>query len=198
MLRVLVVLAVIVAAMFRGGALSNFARLRVRQIPLVLGSLLLQLAIFPLVGEALLPGAMTVPIYLLSMALLVWWVWLNRSLSGIGLIGAGVVLNLSAIAANGGYMPVDPDAVAYAGRLAAYDGNLILNNSLTADGGVRLWLLTDIFPVPAGIPFANVYSLGDILLTTGAAILCYRTMVEGPVGGITMKGTSDEHRLPAA
>ncbi|NTU79229.1 MAG: DUF5317 domain-containing protein [Chloroflexales bacterium] len=199
MLRVVIVLAVIVIAMLRGGSLGNFARLRVRQSALVLGGLLLQLLIFPVVGEKPLVVVGTVPIYLLSMALLVWWVWLNRHLPGIVLIGAGVVMNLAALAANGGYMPVDPDAAAYAGNLAAYEAAAghISNNSYASESGIRLWLLTDIFPVPAGIPMARVYSLGDILLTTGIGMLCFRTLTGRPEATTATKGLTDDHPLPA-
>lgn len=198
MLRVLVVLAVIAAALLRGGSLRGFAGVRVRLVAVALGSLLIQLLIFPRSGEALLPSALIVGLYLLSMAMLVWWVWMNRQLPGIGLIGAGVVLNLMGIAANGGYMPVDPEAAIYAGRGMVYEGSAVVNNSLASDQNVRLWLLTDIFPVPAGIPFATVYSLGDILLTTGVGMLCYRTMLARPAVAGATKGAHDEHRIPAA
>jgi len=112
------------------------------------------------------------------MALLIVWVWLNRGLPGIWLVAVGVLMNTVAIAANGGVMPVEPLAAQYAGRLAAYatDGPAIANNSLATTTGVQLWLLTDIFPVPAGIPLANVFSLGDLLLTTGVGIFCYRVI----------------------
>lgn len=196
MLRVLIVLAVIVAALLRGGSLRGFAGLQVRAVPLVLGSLLIQLLIFPLVGDQPLVAALTVPLYLLSMLLLVVWVWLNRGLPGIVLIGAGVVMNLVAIAANGGYMPINPDAAAYAGALERYDASAVNNNSL-ASYDARLWMLTDIFPVPAGFPFATVYSLGDILLTTGVSLLCYRTMVAQPETVMT-KGAQDEHSAATA
>ncbi len=197
MLRVLIVLAVVVVTMLRGGSLRAFASLRLRAILLVLGGFLIQLLIFPLTGDGLLPAQATAPLYLLSMALLVWWVWLNRQLPGILLIGAGVVMNLAAIAANGGVMPIDPDAAAYAGKLVLAESDVALNNSLPSDGDVRLWLLTDIFPVPAGIPLATVYSLGDVLLTIGISILCARTMLARPTASDTTKGAPDDQRLPA-
>lgn len=199
MLRVVIVLIVGVIALLRGGSLANFAQLRVRSMALVLGSLLLQLLIFPLVGDQPLLEVATIPLYLLSMGLLVWWVWLNRHLPGIVLIGAGVVMNLAAIAMNSGYMPVDPDAAAYAGNLDAYQSEhgMISNNSYASDSDVKLWLLTDIFPVPAGIPMASVVSLGDILLTTGIGFLCYQTITRRPEAAIAMKGAPDDQTLPA-
>ncbi|GAB4428761.1 MAG: DUF5317 domain-containing protein [Chloroflexi bacterium OHK40] len=192
MLRAIIVLAVIIVALVRGGSLLNLVALRVRAIPLVLAGFAIQLLIFtPFTGKALVPIA-TAPLYMLSMGLLVIWVVLNRQLPGILLIGAGVVMNTLAIAANGGLMPVDPDAAAYAGRLAGYDDAAIDNNSLASAEGVRLWLLTDIFPVPAGIPFANVFSLGDILLTTGIAVLCYQSIRARPTGeAVDVPGSPD-------
>jgi hypothetical protein len=197
MLRLLIVLAVIVAALLRGGSLRNLADLRMRHMGLVLAAFALQLLIFPLVGSAIIPIA-TVPLYLLSMSLLAGWVALNRQLSGIVLIGLGVVMNLAAIAANGGYMPVDPAAAAYADNLARYVGESgpVVNNSIATTTDVRLWMLTDIFPIPAGFPFATVYSLGDILLTTGIGVLCYSTL-RGRPAGPTAQGRADEQPIPA-
>lgn len=183
MLKGVVVLIVIGVALVRGGSLRNFAALELRWLPLVLGSFGLQLLIFtPFRTEALIPFA-TAPLYLLSMALLVIWTALNRHIPGIVLIAAGVLMNLAAIAANGGYMPVEPAAAEYAGRLAFYptDGLPIHNNSLAAASDVRLWILTDIFPIPAGIPLANVFSLGDFLLAIGISILCYQSILNSAV-----------------
>lgn len=184
-LRGVIVLAVIAVALARRGSLLNLAHVRLRALPLVFGSLGLQLLIFtPFTEQPLVPLA-TTTLYLLSMAMLVVWVALNRGVPGMALITAGVLMNTAAIAANGGYMPVEPLAAQYAGRLDGYptSGLPVDNNSLATDEGVRLWLLTDIFPLPAGIPLANVFSLGDILLTVGIAIFCYRTIC-GPGGAV--------------
>lgn len=181
MLRLVIVLVVVVAALLRGGSLRRFAELQLRWVPLVLAGLGLQLLIFtPFRETAIIPTA-TAALYLLSMLLLAGWVAGNRHVPGILLIAAGVLMNLAAIAANNGYMPVDPLAAQYAGIIDNYPQGEqpIANNSFAAAQGVRLWILTDIFPVPGRIPLATVYSLGDILLTTGVGILCYRTML-GP------------------
>ncbi len=178
MLKGLIVLVVIAVALARGGSLRNFAALDLRWLPLVVGSFGLQLLIFtPFRDTALIPFA-TAPLYLLSMVLLVIWILLNRRIPGATLIAVGVLLNTIAIAANNGYMPVAPEAARYAGRLEHYpiEGLPVSNNSIAVADNVRLWFLTDIFPVPAGIPFANVFSLGDVLLTLGVAILCYQTI----------------------
>ena len=76
-------------------------------------------------------------------------------------IGAGC--NLAAIVANGGAMPADPAALAAAGvDTAGYT-----NSVVTADPALRP--LTDIFAMPAWLPFANVFSIGDVLIGVGVA-----------------------------
>lgn len=181
MLRGLIVLAVLVVALLRGGSLRRFAAVELRALPLVFGGLALQLLIFtPFRSEPLVTAFVPV-VYLASMVLVLGWVWLNRHLPGISLVLVGVAMNTAAIVANGGYMPVMPLAAEYAGRSGNYAsaGDTIANNSLATEGS-QLWLLTDIFPVPAGIPLANVFSLGDILLTIGVCLFCYRVMLGAP------------------
>lgn len=179
MLRLLVVLAVLCYALLRGGKLTNFAALQVRRIYLVLGGFAIRILIdTPFLAGPLVQVWIT-PLFVLSFALLAWWVWENRHLAGVPLIGVGVLMNLAAVAANGGAMPVDPAAALYAGKpiAEAVGSGVITDVHQAFSAQVMLWALTDIFPVPAGIPFAAVYSLGDIVLTVGVAILCYRTML---------------------
>jgi hypothetical protein len=76
-----------------------------------------------------------------------------------------------AIIANGGYMPVSPDALAAMGRLPK-EG---YSNSVPRTD-VVLGPLTDIFTMPAWVPMANVFSVGDILIGVGAAIAIVAAM----------------------
>lgn len=203
MLQGLIVLAVIAVALLRGGSLRHFAAVRLRAVPLVFASLALQLLIFNPVADQRLGTLVTGALYVLSMGLLVVWVALNRSVPGMALIAAGVLMNTAAIAANGGYMPVDPQAAQYAGRLAQYptEGMPVANNSMAIAEGVRLWLFTDIFPLPAGIPLANVFSLGDVFLTTGIAVFCF-SVIAGHGGGahtpVSARESLDQPLEPAA
>jgi hypothetical protein len=178
MISVAILLPVIAVALLRGGALVNLVELRLRWIPLVLAALAVQLLIFtPFRQEPLIP-AWTTQLYMLSMAMLTVWVTLNWRIPGMALMALGLLSNFAAIAANDGYMPVAPESARYAGRLARYaaEGLPVANNSIATGDQARLWLLTDILPIPAGLPFANVYSVGDVLLTLGGALLCYRTI----------------------
>jgi hypothetical protein len=178
MLMVLTVLLVSVVALLRGGSLRNFSELHLRWIPLAIGSFALQLLIFTPFRRAPLIAVWTIQLYELSMALLVVWVAVNWRIPGAALMACGLLANFAAILANGGYMPVSPESARYAGQIARYatEGPPIANNSLAIDGPVQLWPLTDIIALPGWVPFAAVFSIGDVLLTLGAALLCYRTI----------------------
>lgn len=187
-----IVALVILVALLRGGSLRSFAALRLRAIPLVVAGFVLQLLIFtPLRAQPLI--AFAVPqLYIVSMLLVCAWVVLNWRVPGMALMAAGLLMNTLAIVANGGYMPVSPEAARIAGKLGGYatEGLPVANNSIATDDGVRLKLLTDIIPVPKVVPLANVFSIGDLLLTAGAALLCYRTMLDAP-GGLPPLGRAD-------
>ncbi|MFO7170688.1 MAG: DUF5317 domain-containing protein [Chloroflexota bacterium] len=178
MLRALIVLAVVAVGLARGGALRNFGALRLRLPGLAFAGLAIQVLIFTPLRGGLVDEAAIPAIYIVSMLLLVAWTALNRHLPGMLLMASGLLANTLAIAANGGHMPAWPTAVRIAGREALYpdDASGVHLNSLATDEGVRLWLLTDIIPVPAWVPFANVFSIGDILLTVGVCVLCWRTL----------------------
>lgn len=182
MLRIVVIIAVLLYALLRGGKLTNFAALRVRRLWLVAVGFAIRILIdTPFLASPLLQVWVT-PLFFVSFGLLVGWIWENRHLAGGALIGAGVLMNLAAVTANGGAMPVDPAAALYAGKPIsdAVSSAAIADVHRAFGEQTNLWILTDIFPLPAGIPYAGVYSLGDIILTVGIAILCYRTMLARP------------------
>ena len=85
------------------------------------------------------------------------------AIPGVALIALGAACNLAAIVANGGWMPADPDALASIGGLAS---RLRRTASIVADPA--LGPLTDLFALPAWLPFANVFSIGDVLIGSGS------------------------------
>jgi hypothetical protein len=70
------------------------------------------------------------------------------------------------IALNGGTLPADPHALAVAGLR---DEPAFANSGPVAHP-VLPWL-GDVFAVPHGVPFANVFSVGDVLIVGGAVWL---------------------------
>jgi hypothetical protein len=93
------------------------------------------------------------------------FVWLNRAVPGLWLIAAGALANGAAIVANGGVMPTSARALRTAGL--DVDPEVFANSTALADA--RLAFLGDVFAIPSWVPFANVFSLGDLLIAIGAA-----------------------------
>jgi hypothetical protein len=181
MLRLATIALVIVVALVRGGSLRNFAALRLSWLPLVIAGFALQLLIFTPFGLSPLVAVATLPIYVLSLALIAIWVAANWRIPGMALIAIGLALNVAVIAANGGHMPVLPEGARLAGHydaLAAGDP-ATSKHALMSSEQARLWWLSDIIVIPRGVPGAVVLSVGDIVLTVGIAILCYGTLMRG-------------------
>jgi hypothetical protein len=81
-----------------------------------------------------------------------------------------MLLNLVAISANGGHMPVLRSALADAGL-----SYRLHNNSLSAAHPHLPWLV-DRWAAPDWIPLANVYSIGDVAISVGTIILVVSAM----------------------
>lgn len=145
-------------------SLSGIGGLRIRWVGLAFMGLLMQLALaVPLVRGAAGEAAPT--IYVVSSVAVLACVVRNLRIPGLAVVALGGAANLLAILANGGRMPVSPEAARAAGHLPAdgYTNTLEMTNPV-------LQPLTDILVVPAGLPLANVYSVGDVLIALGMLI----------------------------
>ena len=100
-----------------------------------------------------------------------YFLFANRHLPGFWLIGLGGLLNFLAIASNGGTMPASASALATAGLLNEAGGEFLNSTTL---GNPNLAFLGDIFATPSWIPFANVFSLGDVCIVLGTAVGLHR------------------------
>jgi hypothetical protein len=105
-------------------------------------------------------------IYVGSTAAVLVAVLRNVRLPGMALVALGAACNLAAIVANGGVMPTTAAAMAAAG-LDPTDG--FSNSAIIADPALAP--LTDIFALPPWLPAANVFSIGDVLLGIGVAVV---------------------------
>lgn len=164
------VLIGLILGYMRGGRIAHLSSLRLRFLWLVLLSLLIQLAIFPLFSERpLLPYA-TSSLHLLSYGLILLFLVLNYRTFPLLFIGLGSLLNLLVITVNAGYMPSSPTALARAGsdKVAArllqegVYGNVILMSEKT-----RLNFLGDLLYLPRWVPFATAFSVGDLVVALG-------------------------------
>lgn len=110
------------------------------------------------------PQSVAVTVHLTTYLVVAAWVVANLRVRGLWLVGLGGMLNFLAIAANGGVMPASPAALETAG-IPAHEG---FSNSAAVEDA-RLQPLGDVFAIPAHLPFANVFSIGDVILLVGAA-----------------------------
>jgi uncharacterized protein DUF5317 len=157
---------VAVVVWLTGGRLSALGALAVRRRAVIIGAVLLQLVILA-IAPTRFPLGVASAVHLASYALAVWFLWANRRLPWLWVAAVGGLLNLAAIAANGGKMPASRTALRSAGLLGHGDG--FTNSGFVAHA--RLAFLGDVFSIPKGYPFANVFSVGDVVLLVGAALL---------------------------
>ncbi len=169
----------ILAGFLLGGRLERLDGLRLRWTPVALAGLGVQLVLFfgP-VGDAV--GALGPAIYVASTGAVLAFVVRNLRVTGLPVVAGGASANLAAILANGGYMPASADALTAAG-LDPADG---FSNSVVL-AQPALAPLTDVFALPAWLPMANVFSVGDVLIGIGVAVaiaVAMRRPAPGPAG----------------
>lgn len=180
MFLLLALLCGLIVGWARGGSLVKLAQLPLRCGWLILVAFLLQIVAFPPQLES--PGwsdRLGPALYISSILVLLLAVGLNLLLSGMEILGLGLLLNYLVIAANGGYMPVPPDNLARAGmahraELLRTKGHLF--NSMVLTSETQLPFLADIFFLPSWLPFSNVFSIGDVFIGIGAFILVLQAM----------------------
>lgn len=160
MLIPLLVLLGVLSVPLSGGRYARLAELRVRGVWLVLLAVAAQVLVLE---TAVLPLTAAAAVHVATYGCVGVVLWLNRRVRGLWLLASGAALNGVTIAVNGGTLPASPGALAAAG--VEPDGVFVNSGELD---GARLWWLGDVFAVPAGVPLANVFSVGDVLVVVGA------------------------------
>lgn len=159
----------ILAGLAVGGRLENLSTFRFRWGVVAVAGLLVQVLVFTDAGAAAV-GSLGPAIYLVSTLAVFAAVVRNLRLPGMPVVALGSASNLAAITANGGFMPASASALAAAGLPAGdHLNSVVLPHP-------ELELLTDIFALPAWLPFANVFSVGDVLIAAGIAGTIAATM----------------------
>jgi Family of unknown function (DUF5317) len=167
MIIALVYLAVLASVPLAGGRLGALADVPLRRSGLAVAAILIQIVVI-----SLLPGgahAIHTALHISSYVLLGAFAFANRRLTGLPIAAFGGLLNFIAIAANGGVMPADQDAIASLAHTTA-DGDFA--NSQVLDHP-KLQFLGDVFATPASWPLHNVFSVGDMILVAGVAVLVH-------------------------
>ena len=166
MIIVVASIAAILTVPLTGRSLAPLSKLDLRRVWLVWLSIGLHVVITVIPG---IPNWLGQPIHLFTFALSAVFLWSNRHLPGAYVVAAGATLNLAAIAANNGTMPASPWAWHTAGYPVLTEH--FENSNIVA--GARLSWLGDVFAIPKGWPFANVFSVGDVIIVIAVAYLAH-------------------------
>ena len=147
---------------------------RLRWTVLVLAALAAQILLFE-VHMRLPFGVSVTDAHLASYVLLLAFAIRNSRVPGFALAGLGLACNALVIFLNHGRMPVGAaawvDSVASRSHAIAHGA---YNNVAAASSSSHLAFLGDVFAIPHGLPFANTFSIGDVLLVAGATFFVYR------------------------
>jgi hypothetical protein len=168
-----------------GGRIGSIGDIRFHWAPLVLLGFGAQVLLFSdAVAERV--GDLGPVLYVASTLLVVVAVIRNSAVPGMPLVALGAACNLAAIVANGGFMPASPAAMAALGKAAP---TIYSNSAVVAQPALAP--LTDIFALPTWLPFHNIFSLGDVILAVGVAMVIAIAMRRGartagavPPGGV--------------
>jgi Family of unknown function (DUF5317) len=160
------VLAAVALGLLLGGSLGRLAELPLRAPWLFVSAIALQVVAFP-VGVLPWRTHETVAslLWIASYVVLLAAATLNRRVTGVPIVALGMLLNLAAIVANRGTMPVRVEAMHEAGRVAVTQAN----STALADPALP-WLV-DRWAAPDWIPLANVFSIGDVVIAIGAVVI---------------------------
>ena len=109
-LAILAIFGALVVRLVRGDSVWRLDVMRIELWPLALAAITLQLMLFaPSMAGTL--SVWSVPLHAASLLLMLWVLVANRRVPGITLVTLGLGLNAAVLMANGGFMPVDRDAL---------------------------------------------------------------------------------------
>jgi hypothetical protein len=149
-----------------GGRLALLAGVQIRGLRLLVPTLLAQVLITDVFTQA--PAALLATVHLLTYVAAAYVIWLNRTIPGIVILGAGAALNAVTIAVNHGTLPASAAALRSAG---IHEGSGFANSGVLAHP--RLAFLGDTMSTPSWLPFRNVISVGDLLIVLGVVVLLH-------------------------
>ena len=174
MLLLYFVAAGLLAGKLFGGRIAAISDVKFQWWGLALGGLMVQAVLFapPVAAQV---GTAGPSLYVASTVAVLVVLLRNVKVVGFPLIAVGAGLNLLAISANSGYMPSSPEAWQTLNGVAALPTAQYTNSALAGTATVFPYL-GDIMVLPRPLPFANVFSIGDVLIGLGAALFLVWTL----------------------
>jgi hypothetical protein len=173
-------------ALLLGGRPSRLLELRLHHRWAVLLAFATQFVLFSRLA-AVVPARLETTLHLGSYALLAFFALANRRRLLLAPLSLGMGLNALVIAVNGGRMPISAGAWEAAGLDPGTRSNVRL-------GGEHLTFLGDVFALPPSFPFANSFSVGDVLIALGVVAV----IVGESIGDGGRQGQGQDDGLPAS
>ena len=181
MVLLIAVVAGLVAALLRSWIRhEKFITLKIQSVWLVFLAFLPQYFAFSLqMTRERIPDSWIPFILIGSLLLLIAFVWQNRKLPGMWIMGLGLGLNFLVIALNHGFMPLSPETAQNLmepgvnvpltiGERVGYGKDILLQTQDT-----KLWFLSDIFLLPEWLNYKVAFSIGDIFISVGAFLFLW-------------------------
>jgi hypothetical protein len=186
MILVVAMAAAIVLTWIRGGRLAALSRLSPRLSVLAVAAFTVQAAFIYRTPSGAVDGSWSweEALFVGAHVLLLFMVWANRHLPGAKWIGCGLTMNLLVMLANGGWMPITPEALVQAGHrhlVSSLTAGTRVSSSKSVvlpRGQTSLWYLSDVFVLSRPFPVPTVFSLGDVLIAFGAFLLIQAGMLQ--------------------
>ncbi|MGH2894611.1 MAG: DUF5317 domain-containing protein [Solirubrobacteraceae bacterium] len=187
MILIILALVCLASVPLTGGRLSRLASIRVRGTWVPVVALAIQVLITTIVPDG--HEELHKTIHIATYVLIGVFLWCNRRLPGVKVIGLVAFLNALVITINGGQMAASRTAERLAGL---HLGNGFANSAPLAHPHL-LWF-GDVIPWPG--PFPNVLSVGDCLIYAGTLILLHRVCHGSLRRGIVLRPLTDPSVSP--
>ncbi len=173
MTLVLVITAVaVVIGLVRRGSLDELARTEFHWVPVLVAALVVQV-VADIWDPAWLGESGALAVLIGTNVAVAAFLIRNWKLPGMPAAGAGMVLNVTVISANGA-MPVSQQAAELIG-LEGPPRDLGLKHELLGPDTLLPWF-ADVIPIPI---LNRLISPGDVLIAFGIGWLVYRRMMDG-------------------
>ncbi len=118
--------------------------------------------------------------------------FVNRGITGVPVIAAGMASNVIAVLANRGHMPALPQALRAAKKHYSVQFNSV------ARAHPHLPWLVDRWAGPRWIHVGNVYSVGDVVIALGVVLFVVAAMQPQPPGFRRVRAVAALARAPGS